>query len=136
MFYRCASYYLTGNENNYKNVKDLIIQWIENNYNEFLIFFGDDENNNIKKEVLAKHEFEYIKKKDSWGSYYTIEITCMIFNLTISVYISNGNNYLIRYNLFNNYDKYNQLMIIEYKNRNHFNLIYENKELNNNYFQI
>ena len=47
----------------YTNVKDLIIQWIENNYNEFLNYFGDDENDNIKKEVLAKHEFEYIKKK-------------------------------------------------------------------------
>ena len=47
----------------YTNVKDLIIQWIENNYNEFLNYFGDDENDNIKKEVLAKHEVEYIKKK-------------------------------------------------------------------------
>ena len=60
----------------------------------------------------------------------------MIFNLTIAFYVNNGNNYLIRYNLFNNYDKKNHLMIIEYKNRNHFNSINKNKELNNNNSQF
>ena len=77
-----------------------------------------------------------IFKKYSWGSYYTIEIIFIIFNLTIDAYANNGNNQLIRYNLFNNYDKVNQLKIIENKNRNNVNLIYDNKEMNNNNSQI
>ena len=43
-----------------------------------------------------------MKTSDSWGSYYSIEIACIIFNISIAVCIDRGDNYLKRYNLFNN----------------------------------
>lgn len=36
---------------------------IENNFDIYLGFFGDDDSKNIKKETLAKEEYEYTKKK-------------------------------------------------------------------------
>ena len=62
-FYPCVSFFLTGNANNYQNIKDIIISWIENNYNEFIQFFGDDDINQLKKEDIAKIEFDTIKKE-------------------------------------------------------------------------
>ena len=55
---------------------------------------GDDNIRQIKKEDITQKEFEDIKKRDSFGSYYTIVIACLIFNLTIAVYYNNGNNKL------------------------------------------
>ena len=49
-FYRCISFFLTGNENNYQNIKDILISWIENNYNDFVEFFGDDGIHHLNKE--------------------------------------------------------------------------------------
>lgn len=88
-FYQCISFLLTGNEKNYQNIKDIIIIWIEINYKDFVQFFGDDDIHQLKKEDLAQKEFEDIKKRDSWGSYYTIEISCLILNLTIAIYYIN-----------------------------------------------
>ena len=47
------------------NIKNLIIEWIENNYEIFTSFFGDDNSINVSKEQLAKEEYEYTKKQDS-----------------------------------------------------------------------
>ena len=63
-FYRCLSYYLLKSQEYYKNIKNLIIDWIENNYKDFLDFFGDDDAKNLKKEEIAKNEFDYIKSND------------------------------------------------------------------------
>ena len=49
-FYRCISFFLTGNENNYQNIKDILISWLENNYNDFVEFFGDDDIHHLNKE--------------------------------------------------------------------------------------
>ena len=64
-FYRCLTYFFLSDQDYYKEFKDIIIEWIENNYNNFVNFFGDDDINQISKETLAKQEFEYIKSKDS-----------------------------------------------------------------------
>ena len=37
-FYRCASYFL-GEEINFKDIKNLINDWIDINYNQFKSFF-------------------------------------------------------------------------------------------------
>ena len=91
-FYRCLSYFFLSNQEYYKEFKEIIIEWIENNYKKFESFFGDDEKNKISKEILAKEEFDYIKSKDSWGSDYTITIASLLFNLNIVLYIFNNNN--------------------------------------------
>ncbi len=47
-------FFLLGDENYYMNVKELIINWIEDNYLHFQSFFSDDAENNISKENIAK----------------------------------------------------------------------------------
>ena len=58
--YRAFSYFLFGNQNYYNNIKNLIIEWIENNYEIFTSFFCDDDSINVSKEQLTKEEYEYI----------------------------------------------------------------------------
>ena len=129
-FYRCLSYFFLSDQKYYKEFKDIIIEWIENNYKKFESYFGDDEKNNISKEILAREEFDYIKSKDSWGSDYTITIASLLFNLNIAVYIfSNNNTELKQYHFFQNLEKdNNELMILSYHTNYHFDLIYSKKE--------
>ena len=134
-FYRCISYFFTNNQDNYKEVKKIIIEWIENNYEKFIDFFGDDDISGIKKEEIALNEFEYIKSKDSWGSDYTISIACLLFIIDIAVYTFNGLNEYKSYNLFTvENDKSKELLILSYHENNHFDIIYSIKEhLENNF---
>ena len=64
-FCRCLSYFFLSDQDYYKEFKYIIIEWIENNYNNFVNFFLDDDINQISKETLEKQELEYIKNKDS-----------------------------------------------------------------------
>ena len=68
--YRCFSYFLFGTQNFYLNIKKLIIEWIEYNYEKFTSFFGDDDINNITKEQLAKEDSIIQKKKIHGGAIY------------------------------------------------------------------
>ena len=54
--YRCLSYFLFGTQNFYLEIKNLIIEWIENNYEKFTSFFGDEDANNGTKQQLAFEE--------------------------------------------------------------------------------
>ena len=111
----------------------MIIEWIENNYNKFEEFFGDDDLNNIPKETLAKIEFDYIKKSNSWGSHYTIAIACLLFNIDIALYILDNNDNYKKYNLFSQKDNINRdLCILEYRDNNHFNIIYSKEDDSDN----
>jgi len=47
----------------YNEFKQLVIEWIDNNYEQFVNFFGDDEKHNLTKEEIAEKEFKDIKKK-------------------------------------------------------------------------
>ena len=98
----------------------------------FKEFFGDDDINNISKEKLAEDEYNYIKKKDSWGGFHTIEIAWIIFNISIGIYTDNGNNEYIRYRFSENINNNVDLMLLEYHNNNHFNILYD-KNINLNY---
>ena len=102
----------------------MVIEWIENNYEIYLGFFGDYEIRNISKEILDKEEYEYTKKNDSWGGDIQINILCIILNLTIAVYNESNGKY-IRYFLFNlpNIET-EEIVILLYINNRHYNLIY------------
>ena len=130
-FYRCLSFFLLSDDQYYKEIKNEIIKWIDNNKELYLDFFGEDEKNNISKENLAEEEYNYIKQKDSWGGYHTIEIACLVFNISIGIYTDNGNNEYLRYSYSENSNKDAELMLLHYLNNNHFNLLYDkNIELN------
>ena len=60
--YRCISYFLFNTQEYFKEIKNLAIDWIKSNYEIFVGFFGDDENNNMKKDNLEKIEFNYMQK--------------------------------------------------------------------------
>ena len=116
----------------------MIIDWVKNNYEIYCDFFGDDENNNIDKETLAKKEFEYMQKKDSWGGDIQINIICIILKLAICVFYENNCVYK-RYFLFNIPNIENEeLILLLYVNHNHYDLIYpkrdnvKNKKIYNN----
>ena len=94
--YRCISFFLLRNEQFFSDIKNEIISWIEKNRELFNDFFGDDDINNKTKEELAEEEYKYIKSKDSWGGFHTIEIACIIFGISIGVYTDNGNNEFVR----------------------------------------
>ena len=81
---------MLGTEIYYNEIKKEIIDWFEGNKAKSIDFFGDDEENNIKKEVLADEELNYIKSKNSWGGFHTIEIANIIFNISSAIYIDNG----------------------------------------------
>ena len=123
-FYRCLSFFLLKSQEYYQNIKDLIIEWIEAHYDNYLEFFGDDDANNITREEIAQNEFDYIKSKDSWGSHYTISIACLILNIDIAVYTYEGNNIYKPYNLFKIDNEEKELCILNYHNNYHFELIY------------
>ena len=129
-FYRCLSYFFLSDQEYYKEFKEIIIEWIENNYKKFENFFGDEDRKNIPKEILAREEFDYIKSKDSWGSDYTISIASLLLNLDIAVYIFNNNNTELKpYHFFQNFEnENNELMILSYHTNYHFELIYSKKE--------
>jgi len=61
-----------------------------------LIIFWDIDKYNISKDQ-AKKEYNEIKSNDSWGSHYTFIISGLAFNISIVVYVEDGNNYLKRY---------------------------------------
>ena len=129
--YRCLSLFLLGNDQFYDNIKEEIIKWIDNNRAQFNEFFGDDDIKNISKEHLAEEEYNYIKKKDSWGGFHTIEIACIIFKLSIGIFTDNGNNQYNRYSYSENQDPKADLMLLAYHNNNHFDLLYDkNLKLN------
>ena len=124
-FYRCISYFFLQSPDYYNEFKQLVIEWIDNNYEQFVNFFGDDEKHNLTKEEIAEKEFKDIKKKDSWGTDYTISIICLLLNIEIAVYIKDGNDVFKPYHYFildNN--NQNELMILSFLNSNHFDLIY------------
>ena len=88
--YRSISYFLLATEDYYNEIKKEIINWIEQNKQKFIDFFGDDDSNNITKEEQAEDELNYIKTKNSWGGFHTLEIANIIFNLSTVVYVDNG----------------------------------------------
>ena len=45
----------------FNEIKELLIEWITNNYNIYKTFFSYNEVNNIDKETQAKLELEYMK---------------------------------------------------------------------------
>ena len=98
----------------------IIIEWIENNYEIFTSFFCHEDIINVSKEQLAKEEYEYTKKQDSWGGYLQINIFfCILFNLNVAVFNERNSKYTI-YFLFHN----EEIIILLYVNNNHYNLIY------------
>ena len=128
-FYRSISFFLLNTEEFYLEIKNLIIDWINNNYKQYTEFFGDDETNNITKEEQAQNELEYIKKKDSWGTHYTIAIACLLFNIDIALYIKTDVNVYKCYYLFKiDKNENRELCIMEYQINYHFNLIYSKKK--------
>ena len=90
-------------------------------------FFGDDEVSKKSKEELAEEEYNYILSKDSWGGFHTIEISSILFGISIGIYTDNGNNEFIRYCFSENLKSGNKLMLLSYHNNNHFDLIYDKK---------
>ena len=126
--YRAISYFLFNDQNYFQAIKDIIIDRAKNNYEIYCDFFGDDEKNGIKKETLALKEFEYMKKKDSWGGDIQINIICIIFKLNICVFYEN-NDAFKRYFLFNIPNVENEeLVLLLYVNHNHYNLIYPKRD--------
>ena len=76
---------------------------------------------------MAEEEYNYIKSKDSWGGFHTIEIAIIFFGISIGIYTDNGNNELVRYSFSENLKDDAKLMLLFYHNNNHFNLIYDKK---------
>ena len=137
-FYRCISYFFLNNQEFYIDIKNMVINWIDNNYETFLEFFGDDDINHLSRELQAKLEFNYIKNKDSWGSHYTISICCLLFNIDIAVYVKGPEGNYKQYNLFTNDDTNlnSELCILNYHNNNHFDILYSKDELENHKFLV
>ena len=98
-------FFLLYNDQYYNDIKNELIKWIDNNKELFVDFFGDDDKNNISKEQLAEEEYSYIKKKRFLWGFHTIEIACLVFNISIGIYIDNGNNEYIRYSYSENSNK-------------------------------
>ena len=108
--YRAFSYFRFGNQNYYNNIKNLIIEWIENNYEIFTPFYGDDDNINVSKEQLTKEEYEYI--------------FCIIFKIDVAVFNERNGKYT-RYFLFHKEEIIDEeIIILLYVNNNHYELIY------------
>ena len=124
-FYRSVSYFLLGSQQYYNEIKKEIIDWIEKNKQKFIDFFGDDDVNNITKEEKAEDELNYIKKKNSWGGYHTLEITNILFNLSTVVYVDNGDGNYKKYFYSENSNENAELMILLYENDSHFELLYD-----------
>ena len=125
--YRSISYFLLATEDYYNEIKKEIINWIEQNKQKFIDFFGDDDSNNITKEEQAEDELNYIKTKNSWGGFHTLEIANIIFNLSTVVYVDNGDENYKKYFYTENLNNDSELMILLYENNNHFKLLFDKK---------
>lgn len=70
-FYRAISYYLTGNENLYKNLRESVYNYVSQNITKFYeycyvennIYYLDIEENNITIKYILDDYVEKIKKK-------------------------------------------------------------------------
>ena len=98
-------------------------------------YFGDDDTNNISKETLVKLEFDYIKNSNSWGSHYTISISCLMFNIDIALYVKDNDDNYKQYILFSqNNSRYDrELCILEFHNNNHLSILYSKKDYSDKY---
>ena len=61
------------------------------------------------------------------GGFHTIEISYIIFGLSIGVYTDNGNNEFLRYRYSENLKDDAKLMLLSCHNKNHFDLIYDKR---------
>ena len=50
-------FFLLGNDDFFQDIKNEIINWIDNNREIFNDFFGDDDINHISKEELSNEEY-------------------------------------------------------------------------------
>lgn len=64
----------------------IIINLINNSIFNFCIIILIQ--NNKKKRRIGRRRI--LKKSDSWGFFHTIEIACILFNISIFIYIDNG----------------------------------------------
>ena len=71
----------------------------------------------------------FIKTKNSWGGFHTIEIANIIFNISSAIYIDNGDEKYKKYFYCENLNEDAELMILLYKNNNHFDLLYDSNNL-------
>ena len=68
-FYRAISFFLLGSQEFYMDIKNMIIDWIEKNFQLYEDFFNDDEINNLNHTELALNELQYIKEENSWDRF-------------------------------------------------------------------
>ena len=130
--YRSFSYFLFGTQIYFQEIKKLIIDWIENNYEQFKNFFGDDEKNNINREQLANEEYEYTKQDNSWGGDLQINIFCILFNFDVAVFTELNGKYK-RYFLFHIPEIIPDELIILLYTGTHYNLIYPKRNNEKNF---
>ena len=56
---------------------------------------------------------------------HTIEIACILFNISIGIYIDNGNNEYNRYSYSESLNENIPLLLLGFHNNNHFNILYD-----------
>ena len=103
-FFRALFYYYRQDEKDFDEYRQLIVSYIENNIDEYLIFIAnedleDDNINNYTHESLIKKK-EYIlkytenaKKDKVWAGYLEISTAGILFNANIRLYIIYNNTY-------------------------------------------
>ena len=136
-FYRTLSYYFREREDDYKEFRNLISEYIMNNQEKYIPFITDDQIS-INSEFIDNIEYINKKKKEyiidygknvskngTFAGDIEINTACLIFNCNIRLYIMGDGIYTL-FNEFNN--NLNSLSVIDninilFINNNHFNLL-------------
>lgn len=136
-FYRALSYYYRQDEKDYDEYRQLIVSYIENNIDKYLIYvadedLNDDNINNYSPETILNKKKEYLlnytnnaKQNKVWAGYLEISTAGILFNANIRLYILYNNSYKLYnefvqdYNSSRSIDNINLLFV----NNNHFDIL-------------
>ena len=141
-FFRAISYYLTGNENLHKNLRESVYKYVSQNITKFYeycyvennIYYIDIEENNLIIKYILDDYVEKIKKDKFFAGFIEINAMSIILNRPIIILENLENNDITYFKkiasfINNEFEKINldDIIYINFINKNHYQFLTPNK---------
>ena len=136
-FYKCVSYFLYGNKKQHGEIRSTISNVCKGNLEELCQF---QEFVEIRKDEYVKTR-EYINNmintEGNWATNIDISVTSYLYDINIAIYLADDEDNLKYAHMFS-YEEQNYLkplLLLVNENFNHFNIIYDIEEFEDNDLQ-
>ena len=124
--FRATSYFLYGNEDQYKEIRKLVYQEAKNNKEELKPFFFEDTADDTLVNTKLENYIERIKEDCFYGGIIEIGIISNYYDINISVYCTDNNdpNQYVHFTNIWKDERLNNFMILHYNQRlEHFSIL-------------